>query len=488
MLTMTVKEIAEVCAPAHTFFAAGDAERPVIGGVTDNRRVEPGNLFFAIKGERADGHDFAEQALAAGASAVIAERPLPEVNGPVIVVESTTQALAKVAAAFRRRFVIPVVGITGSVGKTSTKEMIASILSQKYHVLKTDGNLNNEIGMPLTLLRVRETHDAAVVEMGINHFGEMDRMSQVACPDLFVITNIGECHLEFLGDRDGVLKAKTEGFAHMKPGSPVILNADDDKLITLRDDPRIRPVYYSVREQPEGDAAGGADPAAFSADEVRNGIASGVFADQVISRGAQGTDFTLHAACQSRRVHLAVPGIHMVRNALAGTCVALQLGLTLDEIVRGIEEMQTISGRSHFLQANGMTIIDDCYNANPTSVKASLDMLRGCGGRRIAVLGDMGELGKEEALLHRAVGEYAAGCGLSAAFFCGPLSRAAAEGMAEAAAGAADAVPAVPEICWFAEKAQMLQALSKFVRPGDTVLVKASHFMGFEEIVKALQA
>ena len=500
MIYMTLKEIAEVCAPAHTFSSLEEERTVAVGGVTDNRKVEPGNLFFAIKGERVDGHRFAQQAIDAGASAVIAERPLPEVSGPVIVVESTTQALSQIAAAYRARFSIPVIGITGSVGKTSTKEMIASILSEKYNVLKTDGNFNNEIGMPLTLLRVREAHEVAVVEMGINHFGEMDRMSRVARPDLFVMTNIGECHLEFLGDRDGVLKAKTEGFAHMKPGTCVVLNADDDKLFTLREDPRIRPVFYHVMEQDEVCGTCCADLTNFYMEEALRAAAPSVFADEIAQRGEDGTDFTLHARGCARRVHLSVPGIHMVRNALAGTAAALELGLTMDEIVRGIEAMQTISGRSHFIHAkNGVTIIDDCYNANPTSTKASLDMLAGCSGRRIAVLGDMGELGTDEVRLHREVGAYAASLGLDALFFCGPLFGAGAEEMpqcpvnaprqaGEVCAGEMSGVPAAPTVIrWFAGKEEMIPEVTSYLRPGDTVLVKASHFMGFDQIVESLQ-
>lgn len=481
MLYMTLKEVVQVCAGAYTFSSEKEEDTVVIGGVTDNRKVEPGNLFFAIRGERVDGHRFAQQAIDAGASAVIAERPLSDVTGPVIVVESTTQALSRIAAAYRQRFSIPVIGISGSVGKTSTKEMISAILSEKYRVLKTDGNFNNEIGMPLTLLRVREEHEAAVVEMGINHFGEMDRMSQVCRPDLFVITNIGECHLEFLGDRDGVLRAKTEGFAHMKPGTPVVLNGDDDQLVTLRDDPRIRPVYYRIPEASECGMCC-ADLNNFYMEETLRRSAPAAFADEIESRGEDGTDFALHAGGERRRVHLSVPGIHMVRNALAGACVARELGLSMDEIVRGIEKMQTISGRSNFIHGKGgVTIIDDCYNANPTSTKASLEMLAGCSGRKIAVLGDMGELGADEVRMHREVGAYAASLKLDAVFACGRLSQALAQAAAEYTA------ERLPMICWFAEKAELKSELASFLRPGDTVLIKASHFMGFDEIVKSLQ-
>ena len=459
---MRIQDIVTAC--DGTLLNAGQSECPEIyGGQVDSRKIEAGNLFFAMPGERVDGHDYVNKAFALGAVAAVVEHPIADATGPCILVEDSQKALAKIAAYYRSTLEIPIVGITGSVGKTSTKEMIASILSERFCVQKTAGNFNNEIGMPLTLLSIRPEHEVAVVEMGINHFGEMARMSEVARPDLFVMTNIGACHLEFLGDLPGVLKAKTEGLPMMKQGAALILNGEDAQLRTLAGNTYVRPLYFGIHAvgHETGDAALYA------------------YADAVRAHGADGASFVFHVEGKDVPATLHVPGDHMILNALAGVCVAKELGLREEEIAAGIAHMQTISGRSNFISHDGKTIIDDCYNANPVSMKASLNVLSQCEGRRIAVLGDMGELGSTEKELHREVGEYAATLGLDALFVTGTLCRSLADGYT--ANGGKN-------LQQFVDKDALIEGLRGYVQTGDTVLVKASHFMGYDAVVEALNA
>lgn len=452
MPNLTLERIADAC--GGTYVGDPAQRHDTIAGVeTDSRKVEAGYLFVPIRGERADGHDFIPEVFEKGARAVLSERTLTEPAGPYIRVASAAAAMKALAAFYREGLSVKVVGISGSVGKTSTKEMIASILQTRYRVLKTLGNFNNEIGLPLTIFRIRGEHEVAVLEMGISDFGEMHRLAAMAQPDIGVITNIGLCHLEKLGTRDGILKAKTEMFAHMRPGGTVILNGDDDKLRT-RGTVNGRPaVFYGLK--PEG---------------------ADCYATEIENYGLDGIRARIHTPQGTFPVHIPIPGEHNVYNALAGTAVGLALGLTLEEIAGGIESVQTIAGRSNTIRTNGMTVIDDCYNANPMSMQASLEVLAHTRGRRIAVLGDMGELGEEERALHRGVGEAAAASGIDALFAVGVLAR---EYVDAAAAGGL-------EVHYFETVERLLPALTAYVGQGDVILVKASHFMNFPQVVEAL--
>ena len=351
--------------------------------------------------------------------------------------------------------IVGVVGITGSVGKTSTKEVIASVLKEKYRTLKTQGNFNNELGLPLTVFRLRDEDQIAVLEMGISDFGEMARLTKIAKPDTCVITNIGTCHLENLGDRDGVLKAKTEIFQSMKPNGHIVLNGDDDKLITVREYNGVKPVFFGLNSERD------------------------VYADQIESKGLKGVACRIHLGEDAFDVLVPTPGIHMVYNALAAAAVGRIYGLTIEEIRRGIESLETIRGRFKMIETDKFLVVDDCYNANPMSMKASLDVLHDGEGRRVAILGDMGELGEDEAALHEGVGIHAATCGIDACVCVGDL----AVHIAEAAR------KANPDFPVYYEKTResLLEHLNDYVQKGDTILVKASHFMKFEEVVKALE-
>lgn len=454
MKNMTLLNIVAAC---HGTYCGDNSllEREITGVAIDSRKVEPGFLFVPIKGARVDGHTFIPQVMENGALATLTQEDLGETKYPYIRVASCEEALRLLAAFYRNSLDIKVVGITGSVGKTSTKEMIASVLSQKYQVLKTEGNLNNEIGLPLTIFQIREEHEVAVLEMGIDHFGEMHNLASMSQPDVCVITNIGLAHVENLGSRDGILRAKTEVFDHLKPGASVILNGDDDKLITISEVRGKQPIFFGMSGHPDA------------------------YADRIQNLGLDGTSCTLHLEGEDLRVHIPVPGNHMIYNALAGACCGMVLGLTADEIARGIESMKTIAGRTNLIKTDSFLIIDDCYNANPVSMKSSLDVLSYGLGRTVAVMGDMFELGEKERELHYNTGAYAAQKGIHVICCIGELSRNAYDG---AKAFAKNSV-----VLYFKTRDEFLDKIENVVQKGDTILVKASHSMEFPAIVDRLK-
>lgn len=455
MKNMTLTEIAKACGGT-LLGTCADPKVSVSGVAIDSRLIEPGYLFVPIKGERVDGHKFIPQVMEHGALCTLSDRELPDADYPYILVSDTVKALQDLAEHYRKSLDITVIGITGSVGKTSTKEMISSILSQKYNVLKTEGNFNNEIGLPLTIFRIREEHEIAVLEMGISDFEEMHTLAKMARPDLAVITNIGPCHLENLGDFGGVLKAKTEIFDYMKEGAPVFLNGDDATLRTVQDVNGAAPGFFGIKDNAD------------------------YYADNIKSLGLQGTECTLHLKTMDVDAHICIPGNHMVYNALAGSAIAEKLGLTKDEIAAGIHSLVPVSGRNNMIETDSLHIIDDCYNANPISMKASLDVLSSAPGRRVAVLGDMGELGANEKELHSEVGAYAAGKGIDLICCIGELSENTAD--AAKAAGKDSAT-----VLYFTSKDKFINQMQTIIKSGDTILVKASHFMEFPEIVTLLQ-
>ena len=451
---MTLKAIAEAC--GGTYYGPVDnLEKCVAGIAIDSRKIQNDWLFAATVGERVDGHSFIESCYEKGVLCCLGEKAPVCEDHSYIQVASTFQALKDIAEYYRSTLEIPVVGITGSVGKTSTKEMISSVLGVKFNTLKTAGNFNNEVGLPLTVFNIRETHEAAVLEMGISDFGEMHRLSKIARPNICVITNIGLCHLEFLGDRDGVLRAKSEIFDFAAEGAKAIVNGDDDKLHTLKS-----------RED--------LDVTLFGMDSSND-----IYAKQVENLGLDGLQCVISTPAGEFSAHIHIPGMHMVYNALAGTSVGLALGLTLEEIKAGIESAQTISGRNNIIHTEKYTIMDDCYNANPVSMKASLDVLSTALGRKVAILGDMGELGADELALHYTVGEHAAQKQIDLLLCVGTLSE-------EIVKGAKAVNPEInAEV--FTTKEELLEKLSELLADGDSILIKASHFMQFEKIVNALQ-
>ena len=478
MPSLTLKNIAKACDGIYV----GETklqENVICGAVIDSRLVEQDYLFIPIKGERVDGHTFIPQVFEKGAACVLSEVDLEHPAGPYIKVASTEQALKRIAAFYRQQLSIKVVGITGSVGKTSTKEMISSVISQKYNVHKTAGNFNNEIGLPLTIFGIRSHHEVAVLEMGISDFNEMHRLSEIANPDICVITNIGLCHLENLGTRDGILQAKTECFAHMKEGGVAILNGDDDKLATQKEVNGKSAVFYGFGSGKDCDAADvGCSLCTENANENPCYTPKSIYATDIKNHGFEGMTAIIHTPKGSFKVSISIPGEHNVYNALAATAVGLELGLELEEIQKGIEEAKTIAGRTNVLKVNGMQVIDDCYNANPVSMEAALDVLSHASGRTIAVLGDMGELGENEKELHYGVGLVAGEKKINTLFCAGILA-------AEYEKAAKIANPNI-NVFYFADKNDMIKALLAYVKTGDSILIKASHFMDFPKVVEAL--
>ncbi len=478
MMNLTLQEIAGACGGKLVM------QSRVIGGKTvttdscvtsvvlDSRKAECGGVFVATVGERVDGHKFVASVYEQGAALTIVQKSpeqveaehgiAPEQWGNYVLVENTLQALKDIAEYYRKKLSVKIVGITGSVGKTSTKEFVAGVLAERFCVLKTEGNFNNEIGVPLTLLRIREEHQVAVVEMGISDFGEMNRLSKMARPDVCVITNIGQCHLENLKTRDGILQAKSEIFDFMAEDGEICLNGDDDKLITLSEVRGHKPHFFGMSG---------------------NGNLE-VTATDVESHGLWGSNAVLKrrdADCFGVRVPL--PGVHMVLNAAAAACVAGIFGMTADEIAAGIAKIEPVSGRNHLIRLERFTLIDDCYNANPASMKAAVDLLSMADTEKIAILGDMFELGENASALHGEVGRYAAEAGIDRIVCVGEESA----HMYEAARNSAHG----HEVMYFATRQELLAALSdcgdEIVPAGSTVLVKASHGMVFGEVLTALE-
>ena len=427
-------------------------ERVVESVTSDSRNAGPGALFIAFRGSRVDGHSFIKGCLEGGAVCCVSERePVPE-ETPCIVVESSLNAIGALAAWHRSRFDIPVIGVTGSVGKTTTKEMLAAVLSVRYNTHRTEKNFNNELGVPWTLLKMEEAHEVSVVEMGISGFGEMRRLTQMVRPNIAVFSVIGDSHLEFLGDRAGVMRAKGEIFEGMPSDGLAVLNGDDEYLRACR--PNLRRITYGC----------GAD------NDVR--------AEDVHIQGTDGIEMTVRHSGGSFPVSIPAFGRHMVYCALAAATVGLELGLNGEEIARGVADYRTVGNRARIIRTADRTIVSDCYNANPNSCKAALDSLAGLEGRKVCILGDMLELGEETLSMHRGVGEHAARLGIDLVIGCGALAKAICEG-AERAGGKA---------VYYEEKPALLEHLEELLLPGDCVLVKASHSMAFEEIVERMLA
>lgn len=449
MKSFTVAQLVEVT--GGKYFGSDEALNREIAFVTsDSRQAAAGALFVAFVGARVDGHSFMAGCIEKGAVCCLSEREPAENEQPCVQVDSTLRAMGALAAWHRSRFDIPVVGITGSVGKTTTKEMIAAVLSARFNTHKTEKNFNNELGVPQTLLRLDDQNQVSVVEMGISDFGEMRRLTNMVHPTIAVMSVIGDSHLEFLGDHAGVLRAKAEIFESMSDDQIAVLNGDD---ATLKDFyPHTKRITYGMDENND-----------FVAKDVEN-------------LGVDGVRCTIHHHGQSFEVRIPAFGVHMVYAALAGATVGWALGMTDAEIAAGIAQYKTVGDRARVLKTEKLTVISDCYNANPSSTAAAIDSLKMLFGRRVCILGDMLELGENTAALHAQVGEKAAKVGVDLIIACGELSRNTFEG-AKAAGGNA---------VWYAAKPELIEKLPEILKDGDSILVKASHSCAFEEITKIL--
>uniref|UniRef100_UPI004056E987 UDP-N-acetylmuramoyl-tripeptide--D-alanyl-D- alanine ligase n=1 Tax=Acetatifactor sp. TaxID=1872090 RepID=UPI004056E987 len=482
MMNLSILEIEKACG-GKLVLKDAEGSDTVSSVVLDSRQVTADGVFLATVGERVDGHRFVKDVYDRGVKLVIAEKTPEQVEAEhgikasdwksYVLVKDSFQALKDIAEYYRSKLTIPVVGITGSVGKTSTKEFIAGVLSEKYQVLKTEGNFNNEVGLPLTLLRIRSEHEVAVVEMGISDFGEMHRLSKMARPNICVITNIGQCHLENLKTRDGILQAKTEIFDFMAEDGEVCLNGEDDKLRTVTEVKGKKPHFFGLGEHSEE-----------------------VYADHIVSKGLWGSDAVLHMGECEVPIEVPIPGIHMVMNAAAAACVAKLLGLTPEQISEGIKHVSAIGGRNNLIRLPKYTLIDDCYNANPVSMKAAIDLLTLADTTKVAILGDMFELGTNSDAMHAEVGSYAAQKGIDRIYCVGENSRHMYESALQEAGQAVEnarmeASKSVQEILYFATREALLEALSQkqeeLIPDGCTVLMKASHGMVFTEVLAYLK-
>lgn len=419
----------------------------------DSRDTDENTLFFAIKGERFDGHDFVKDVAEKGVGAVVCHKKT-ECSAPVIYVDDTKDALLDFASYYRSTFPdLLLIALTGSVGKTTTKEMVACVMEQKGETLKTEGNFNNEIGMPRTLFRLSETTKNAVIEMGMDGFGQISVLTRCAKPDCAIITNIGVSHIEILGSRDGILRAKLEILEGLKKGSPVFLNGDNDKLATVKLED-YKTVFFGI--------------------DNKN---CDVLAENIKEIGLS-TEFTAIKGDVRQKIVIPTVGIHNVYDALAAFAVGLEYEISPENIAKGLSNYKPSGMRQRIKEVRGITFIEDCYNASPDSQKAGLNSLcKIAKGRKIAVLGDMLELGSYSETAHRSVGEYAGECNIDILYTLGENSKYMADSAVKSG---------LKNVRSFTRKDELTNALLEELHGGDTILFKASRGMKLEEIFESI--
>lgn len=419
---------------------------------TDTRKIEKNNVFLALKGEVFNGNEYVNAALEKGASIAIVDEVLfdeKEVRGNVIKVENTYDALLKLAKYYREKLKVKVVGITGSTGKTSTKDLVAAFLSGKYKVFKTKGNFNNHIGLPLMILSLDSSIEVAVLELGMSNLGEIHTLADCARPDIALITNIGLSHIENLKTRENILKAKLEITDFFKKDNTLVVNSEDDYLKNLKEeDFKIIKTGYN---------------------ELSNYKAKNV------SLTESTTSFEIEDENKTYKFVLPMVGAHNVLNALLGIVASKILGVSYEEMLRGLDNIEATSMRLEFIKTNDYTIINDCYNASPDSMKAALDVLKNhSGGRKIAILGTMRELGDESKRAHKEVAEYAKDKA--------DILVSTGEYVEDYKLGFSE-----DNIMIYETKEELIRAMKNFIKPNDVILVKASRGAKFEEIVEGLQ-
>ena len=458
--------IQDILKATHGELLGGERQRPFSNVFIDSRKISIDGIYVAIIGEIHDGHKFLPDVMDQGVSGVVISREKAE-QLPIsawgkkrvvcIAVEDTTRALGDMAAFNRRRSRASIVGITGSNGKTTTRQMTAAVASQQYRTLETAGNFNNEIGLPLTLLGLDPGHQCAVVELGTNNPGEIARLAAICSPDIGVITNIGPAHLEGLGSIEGVAREKGSLLHGLRKHGQAVLNADDPRVLQLAQQAPKEVVLYGMSAKAE------------------------VRATAVIEN-EKGITFTLEHAEESMPVQLNTPGRFMITNALAAAAVGIQLGLSYDKIKAGLQSFTPVSGRMNILHLpNQVHIIDDTYNANPASMEVALTTLQKMrtGSRGVFVAGDMLELGDQASPLHIRIGTQAAQTGISRLYARGEYADKVASGAIEAGMAAADMITG--------SHAEIIADLTEWLRPGDWVLVKGSRGMAMEKVVLGLK-
>jgi UDP-N-acetylmuramoyl-tripeptide--D-alanyl-D-alanine ligase len=453
----TVKQIAQM---AEALRVHGNPDLLISGVSTDSRAIQSGSLFVPLIGATFDGHQFAANAVQQGAAAVLwqEDHPLPDLPCPILVVDDTLEALQRLAHAYRKQLDIKIVAITGSNGKTSTKDMVAAVLGEAFRVQKTHGNLNNHIGVPLTLLSLKETTEVAVIEMGMNHAGEIQLLAELAEPDFGVITNIGESHIEFFGTRSGIADAKWELVEGLGSHGTAILLGDEPLLKERRERFPGRVVWFGTKPD-----------------------ANDIYPVSLVRDGLRGYDFQLPES--SVAFHLPVLGEHQVTNALAAIAVGRCLGMHDEQIAKGLVGVQLTKMRMQVVRTRfGWDVVNDAYNASPTSMKAAFRLLGELSGvRKVAVLGDMLELGAQSESLHMETGQAAVDAGLDEILCVGEHARYIVEGAIQAGMQEANAH-------WFPTIEQVVKELaSRYANRHDVVvLIKGSRGMKMERIVNEL--
>ena len=413
----------------------------------DSRQMKNGGMYIPLKGERFDGHNFIESAFQTGAQAIISEKDVKYEDKIVIKVKDTYQALKDMASYLRNHRPVKVVGVTGSVGKTSTRDMVYSVVKQKYKTLKTEGNYNNEIGLPLTILRYHD-EEVLVLEMGMNHLQEMSRLSMIARPDIACITNVGTAHIGELGSRENILKAKLEIINGMKEGSTLIINQDNDMLQTVE-----LPHLNVVR--------------------VGKGKEASIQASHIILEETKSS-FEVEYQGKKEIIEVPVQGEHNISNALIAIAVGIELNISLEDIKKGIQEFKLTKNRMDILEKNHKTVIDGTYNASVDSMKSSIDVLANYKKRKVAILADMLELGDYSQQLHEEVGSYVASKGIDILVCVGKEAKYIYQKARES----------MKDVYYFESNQEVIARLDELLKEDDVILVKGSHSMNLKEVVE----
>ena len=415
----------------------------------DSRQMTNGGMYIPLKGERFDGHNFIESAFQTGAQAIISEKDVNYEDKIVIKVKDTHQALKDMASYLRNHCPVKVVGVTGSVGKTSTRDMVYSVVKQKYKTLKTEGNYNNEIGLPLTILRYHD-EEVLVLEMGMNHLQEMSRLSMIARPDIACITNIGTAHIGELGSRENILKAKLEITDGMKEGSTLIINQDNDMLQTVE-----LPHLNVVR--------------------VGKGKEASIQASHIVLEETKSS-FEVEYQGKKEIIEVPVQGEHNISNALIAIAVGIELNISLEDIKKGIQEFKLTKNRMDILEKNHKTVIDGTYNASVDSMKSSIDVLANYKKRKVAILADMLELGNYSQQLHEEVGSYVASKGIDILVCVGKEAKYIYQKARES----------MKDVYYFESNQEVIARLDELLKEDDVILVKGSHSMNLKEVVEKI--
>ena len=415
----------------------------------DSRQMTNGGMYIPLKGERFDGHNFIESAFQTGAKAIISEKDVNYEDKIVIKVKDTHQALKDMASYLRNHRPVKVVGVTGSVGKTSTRDMVYSVVKQKYKTLKTEGNYNNEIGLPLTILRYHD-EEVLVLEMGMNHLQEMSRLSMIARPDIACITNVGTAHIGELGSRENILKAKLEIINGMKEGSTLIINQDNDMLQTVE-----LPHLNVVR--------------------VGKGKEASIQASHIVLEETKSS-FEVEYQGKKEIIEVPVQGEHNISNALIAIAVGIELNISLEDIKKGIQEFKLTKNRMDILEKNHKTVIDGTYNASVDSMKSSIDVLANYKKRKVAILADMLELGDYSQQLHEEVGSYVASKGIDILVCVGKEAKYIYQKARES----------MKDVYYFESNQEVIARLDELLKEDDVILVKGSHSMNLKEVVEKI--